>query len=121
MGTTPPNASEIDNWMIASGATRQLLNQSFIPGKGFHVQAVVVGYTTNGGIPQFSILTGDPTKDGLVAKAVYGLRTEFGDVTLRAYDYEEPLPQISPQVMAAGDHIQQRIGDMSKWAISTGS
>jgi hypothetical protein len=121
MGTTPPSARDIDEWMQASGATKLLLGQSFIPTKGFHVSAVVVGYTTNGGIPQFSILTGDPTKDGLVAKQLYGLRNEFGEVTVRAYDYEEPLPQISPQVMAAGDNIQARVGDMSNWATNTRS
>lgn len=115
MGTIPPDAATIDEWLGKSGATRLLLNQSFIPGKGFHVSAVVVGYTTSEGSHVFSILTGDPTKNEMAAQQLYGLVSAFGDVTVRAYDYEEPLPQISPQQMAAGNNIQERIGNMSNW------
>lgn len=121
MGTTPPDASAIDEWMRSSGATRTLLNGSFVPNKGFHVSAVVVGYTTNSGTPQYHILTGDPTKDSLVSKQLFALREQFGDITLRAYDYEEPLPQISPQAMAAGLNIQERIANMSNWIPAAGS
>lgn len=121
MGTIPPDAATIDEWLGKSGATRQLLNSSFTPNKGFHVQAVVVGYTTPEGSHQFSILTGDPTKSEMAARQLYGLQAAFGGITVRAYDYEEPLPQISPQAMAAGNNIQERIADMSNWVPSARS
>lgn len=116
MSTIPPEVADVDKWLSESGAARQLISASFQPGKGFHVSAFVVGYTMHSGAQQFSILTGDPTTDPIVARSLYGLISEYGAVTVRAYEYHEPLPSILPQGMAAGDNIQSRISNMDNWA-----
>lgn len=115
MGTIPPEVADVDKWLTESGAMKGIISAAYTPGHGFHVKAFVVGYTTNAGVPQFSILTGDPTNDPVVAKQLYGLVGEFGDITLRVYDYTEPLPSISPQGMAAMSIEQARIANMDNW------
>jgi hypothetical protein len=116
MSTIPPDNAQIDEWLASSGTARQIVSESFIPGKGFHVRSFIVGYTLpNSGAHQFARLAGDPTTDETTAKQLHALVGEFGAVSIRAYEYAEAIPSIPPQEMAAESGIQSRVSDMTKW------
>lgn len=115
MGTIPPDAADVDKWMVSSGMARRIISNSFEPGKGFHVKSFAIGYTLNSGAHQFAVLAGDPTSDKTTAEQLHGLVGEFGGLTLRAYEYTEPMPEIPPSQMAANPGIQTRISNAENW------
>jgi hypothetical protein len=121
MGTTPPDGQAIDKWLEESGAARDLISHSYVPGKGIHVRAFVVGFTLNSGSHQFAILPGDPTTDQVTARQLRDLMAEFGGVNIRGYDYTEALAAIQPQEMAAPEGTQIKLGDIDNWCAASTS
>jgi hypothetical protein len=117
MGTTPPSPQEIDRWLADSGNIEHIIRDSYNPGDGgFHVRSFVVAYTTLGGTKQFFMLgTNDPTTHKPTARQLLGLIEDVGAITIRGYDYTEPIPRVAAPSMAAAQAEQQRLNTVANW------